>query len=73
MPNVDFNPPLTLSQLPLVPVMHRDAFAQQVGVSADVVTGWINRGYIPTMDVGKYRLVNLALLTQLALESDFRK
>jgi predicted site-specific integrase-resolvase len=53
--------------------MNRELFAQQVGVSVDVVTGWINKGYIPCMEVGKYRLVNLALLNKMALEQDFRQ
>lgn len=68
----DFTPPQTVAQLPPVPLMHRENFAQAVGVSVDVVTGWINRGYIPTFEVGKYRLVNLALLTKLALDKEFR-
>lgn len=59
-------------QQPPIPVMHRDKFAELVGVSSDVVTGWINRGYIPTLEVGKYRLVNLALLNKLALDKEFR-
>lgn len=70
---MDFNPPVPVSQLPSVPVMNRELFAQQVGVSVDVVTGWINKGYIPCMEVGKYRLVNLALLNKMALEQDFRQ
>lgn len=72
MCDVDFNPPLSVAQLPSVPVMHREMFAQQVGVSLDVVTGWINKGYIPVLEVGKYRLVNLALLNKIALEKEFR-
>lgn len=64
-------PDLKISQLPLVPLMSRTLFAQQVGVTEDVVTGWINRGYIPVVEVGKYRLVNLALLTKMALEKEF--
>ncbi len=64
-------PDLKISQLPLVPVMSRTFFAQHVGVTEDVVTGWINRGYIPVVEVGKYRLVNLALLTKMALEKEF--
>lgn len=68
---MDFTPPLSVSQLPSVPVMNRELFAQQVGVSVDVVTGWINKGYIPVLEVGKYRLVNLALLNKLALEREF--
>ncbi len=56
----------------MVPFMHRDLFAQQVGVTTDVVTGWINKGYIPTFEVGKYNLVNVALLNKLCLEKEFR-
>lgn len=52
--------------------MHRDRFAELVGVSVDVVNGWINRGYLPTYEVGKYRLINLALLNKLALDKEFR-
>lgn len=62
---------LNISQLPPVPLMSRVLFAQQVGVTEDTVTGWINRGYIPTVEVGRYRLVNLALLNKMALEKEF--
>lgn len=71
-PNAIMDTELTVSQLPPVPVMSRDLFAQQVGVSLDTVTGWINRGYIPVVEVGRYRLVNLALLNKMALEKEFR-
>lgn len=70
--NMDFTPPESGAQQPPIPVMHRDRFAELVGVSPDVVTGWINRGYLPTYEVGKYRLVNLALLNKLALDKEFR-
>ena len=69
---MDSNPPLSVAQLPSVPVMHREMFAQQVGVSTDVVTGWINRGYLPVLEIGRYRLVNLALLNKIALDKEFR-
>lgn len=72
MDNEDSTPLSKVAQLPPVPVMHRESFAAAVGVSVDVVTGWINRGYIPTFEVGKYRLVNLALLNKLALDKEFR-
>lgn len=62
---------VSLSQLPPVPVMARSLFAQHVGVSEDTVTGWINRGYIPVVEVGKYRLINLALMNKMALELEF--
>lgn len=44
------------------PVMHKDKFADLVGVSSGVVDGWCDRGHVPTVKVGKYALVNLALL-----------
>lgn len=62
---------VNISQLPPVPMMSRTLFAQLVGVTEDVVTGWINRGYIPVIEVGRYRLVNLALLNKMALEKEF--
>lgn len=62
---------LNISQLPPVPVMSRTLFAQLVGVTEDVVNGWINRGYIPVVEVGRYRLVNISLLTKMALEKEF--
>jgi excisionase family DNA binding protein len=47
--------------------MEREKFAELVGVSVDTVTAWIKRGYIPSVAVGKYRLVNLVKLhTELA-------
>lgn len=59
------------SQLPAVPVMSRSKFADLVGVSINTVTGWINRGYLPVVRIGKYRLVNLALLHKLAYENAY--
>jgi len=57
--------------LPQVPVMHPDRFAELIGLSAGVVGGWIDLGYVPTVKIGKYRLINLAALfnTSLALQS----
>lgn len=63
--------PIDPSQLPNIPVMSRKRFADLVGVSEDVVAGWINRGYIPVFEIGKYRLINLALVQKMALEQEF--
>lgn len=63
--------PVDTSQMPSVPVMSRKKFAEIVGVTEDTVTGWINRGYLPVVEIGKYRLVNLALLNKHALEQEF--
>jgi len=59
------------SQLSTFPVMSRKKFADHVGVTEDVVAGWISRGYLPVVEIGKYRLVNLALLTKHALDQEF--
>ena len=59
---------LSAGQLMLFPVLTREKFAQQVGVSAGVVQGWIDKGYLPTFEIGKYRLVNVAVLTRRAME-----
>ena len=60
-----------ISQLTGVPVMSRELFAQHVGVSLDVVNGWVNRGYLPTFEMGRYRLINISLLTKMASEKEF--
>lgn len=62
---------LDLSQLPNVPVMGRERFAELSGIEVGVLNGWIAKGYIPVFEFGKYRLVNLALLTKMALEKEF--
>ena len=51
-----------------LPVISRLRFAEMIGVSEGVVQGWIAKGYIPTYTVGKYTLVNLALLNRMALD-----
>ena len=58
-------------QLTAFPLLTREKFAQQVGVSAGVVQGWIDKGYLPTFEIGKYRLVNVALVTMRALEKAY--
>lgn len=55
-----------------VPVLvSRERFSEMVGLPVGVVIGFINRGYLPTMTIGKYSLVNLELLRKRALEKEF--
>lgn len=36
----------------------------------DTVRGWIRRGYLPTVKLGKHVMVNLSLLSQRLLDED---
>ena len=58
-------------QLTAFPLLTREKLAQQVGVSTGVVQGWIDKGYLPTFEIGKYRLVNVAAVTMRALEKAY--
>jgi len=51
------------------PVMHKERFAEWVGVSVGVVEGWADRGYVPTVVIGKHKLINLVLLNEQCLKS----
>ncbi|WP_321943810.1 hypothetical protein [Paraburkholderia tropica] len=53
------------------PVVTRERFAELVGLPIGVITGFANRGYIPTVSIGKYSLVNLELLRKRCLDRDF--
>jgi excisionase family DNA binding protein len=47
-----------------VPVLTKERFADLVGVSVDVVRGWVARGLVPTVRLGRRRLINVAALQQ---------
>jgi excisionase family DNA binding protein len=50
------------------PEMTIERYAELVGVSQRVIEAWIKRGYLPTVKIGKRRLVNVALRTSQCLE-----
>jgi len=54
------------------PLVTRERFAELVGLPIGVIIGFANRGYIPTVSIGKYSLVNLELLRKRCLEREFR-
>lgn len=56
--------------LPHVQVMHREKFAELVGVSPGVVEGWVDRGQVDSIVIGKHRLINMVKLTLRCLEHD---
>lgn len=44
------------------PVVTREKFAALSGLSEGVIQGMIEKGHLPSIKIGRYRLVNLALL-----------
>lgn len=56
------------SSAPFAPVMDPQKFSEIVGVSKSVVDGWMKRGYLPTIKIGKRRLVNMVSMN-IHLES----
>jgi hypothetical protein len=52
------------------PVMTQERFAQLSGLTEGQVRGQIEKGHIPSVKIGRVRLVNIASLTQEALEQE---
>ena len=53
------------------PLVTRERFAEMVGLPIGVITGWCNKGLIPTKTIGKYSLVSLELLRKQCLDREF--
>jgi excisionase family DNA binding protein len=51
-----------------IPLLSQQQFSELVGVSHDVVRCWIAKGKIPTVKIGRRRLINVAKLTQEMME-----
>lgn len=62
-----FTPELSAQALAL-PLIAPDRFAELTGIAPGVIRGWISRGYVPTYSIGKYTLINLALLNHMAMQ-----
>jgi hypothetical protein len=50
------------------PLLTRERFADLVGLPVGVIVGFINKGYLPTVTIGKYSLVNVEALRIKAAE-----
>lgn len=62
---------LPLQQLLAVPVMTREAFANAIGLPLSVLAAQCDRGYWPTLKVGKYSFINVELVRKSALAKEF--
>jgi len=65
---VDVTPSLPVYASPLVT---RERFAELIGLPVGVVVGWCNKGLVPCVAVGKYSLINMALLQSQCLAREF--
>jgi hypothetical protein len=53
------------------PLVTRERFAEMVGLPLGVITGWCNKGLVPCFSIGKYSLINVALLGKRCLAKEF--
>jgi hypothetical protein len=53
------------------PLVTRERFADMVGLPVGVITGWCNKGLVPTKTIGKYSLISLDLLRKQCLAKEF--
>ena len=56
------------------PLVSRERFAEMLFGSREsvgIVIGIINKGYLPTVSIGKYSFINLAILHKQCLEKEF--
>ena len=60
----------TVFNCAFVPVCTRERFAQFSGLEEGVIRGLCDRGYLPTIKLGKYSLINLAALIQQCSEQE---
>lgn len=51
-----------------LPLISPERFSDLTGVAPGVLRGWMSRGYVPTYSIGKYTLINLALLNHMAMQ-----
>lgn len=52
------------------PIVTKEMFSAATGLRVDQVRGMMSNGYLPTLKVGKHRMINIALLTQECLQED---
>lgn len=56
----------------VTPLVTRERFAEMCGLPVGVIIGWCNKGLVPCMSIGKYSLINIALLQDRCLDKEFK-
>ncbi len=64
LPNLDQVFPEYSEQSCGVPVMAKGRFAEMVGLSQGTVQGMIEKGHLPSIKIGRHRLINLVALNK---------
>ncbi|WP_293932753.1 hypothetical protein [Iodobacter sp.] len=54
------------------PLVTRQRFSELCGVTLDTVNKWVDRGYLPVVAMGRWSLVNIALINARCLEKEFQ-
>ena len=52
------------------PVMTQDRYAQLTGLTEGQVRGQIEKGHLPSLKIGRVRMVNIAALSQQAMDKE---
>lgn len=55
------------------PIVTKAKFSEMSGLTEETLRGMIERGHLPTLKVGKHRMINVALLTKECLEQDYER
>lgn len=56
------------AQAYFMPVLSVERFSELISIEEGVVRGWMAKGYLPTYRIGKYTLINIALLNHMAMQ-----
>jgi hypothetical protein len=60
-----------IATLKAVPVLTRESFAEQVGLTAPTVYSMCDRGYLPTVHFGRRVFINVEVLRRQCAEKAF--
>ncbi|MCX2834485.1 hypothetical protein [Microbulbifer thermotolerans] len=53
-----------------IPACTQEQYAIEAGLTLKTVRGQVERGHLPTIKIGRYRMINLMQLASMCLESE---